>query len=400
MNDALTSGQTGCLDALKGKAAAHPSGHRPRLAVLLADFGDGGVERMLVNIARGLAEDGVPVDFLVKQANRPYLPALSGRVRLIELREGGEGGLLGALVAYLRENGPEVLLSAKSADDRLAIQARAAAGAATRVALRTGTNLSARLAVRGKNPLRCWLERRRVRRLYAKADHVICVSHGVADDLARITGLARQAIHVPHNPVVTPELLASARASAPHPWLVADQPGRRPVVLGAGGLRRQKNFPLLLRAFARLRREQDCRLIILGEGRQRARLCRLAERLGVAEDVSLPGFVSNPYAYMARAALFVLSSYWEGSPNVLTEAMALGTPVVATDCPSGPREILDGGRYGELVGIDDDAALARAMARTLSRPPAAEQLREAVSHYTLACSTQEYMDALGLRCGA
>ena len=398
MNDALPSGRSGCLDAHKWKAAAHPSVYRPRLAVLLADFGDGGVERMLVNIARGLAEEGVPVDFLVKQANRPYLPALSGQVRLIELREGGKGGLLGALVDYLRENGPEVLLSAKSADDRLAVQARAAAGVATRVALRTGTNLSARLAVRGKNPLRCWLERRRVRRLYARADHVICVSHGVADDLARITGLARQAIHVPHNPVVTPELFASARASVPHPWL-ADRQGQ-PVVLGAGGLRRQKNFPLLLRAFARLRREQDCRLIILGEGRQRARLCRLAERLGVAEDVSLPGFVSNPYAYMARAALFVLSSYWEGSPNVLTEAMALGTPVVATDCPSGPREILDGGHYGELVGIDDDAALAQAMARTLSRPPAAERLRQAVRHYTLACSTQEYMDALGLRHGA
>ncbi len=367
----------------------------PRLALLLTDFGDGGVERMLVNIARGLAGCGIRVDFLVKQTTLPYLAALPSQVRLIELRAGREGGLLGALVAYLCANGPEVLLSAKSADDRLAVKARSAAGVTTRVALRTGTNLSARLAVRGKNPLRRWLERRRVRRLYTEADCVICVSHGVADDLARITGLARQAIHVPHNPVVTPELLALAQASVPHPWLAGQR--RWPVVLGAGGLRRQKNFPLLLRAFASLRRHRACRLIILGEGRQRARLGRLAERLGVAEEVSLPGFVDNPYAYMAQAALFVLSSYWEGSPNVLTEAMAVGTPVVATDCPSGPREILDGGRYGELVGVDDPIALAQAMDRTLASPPSAAWLRQAVRHYTLAHSSREYLDALGLR---
>lgn len=374
--------------------AHHPRRDSPRLAVLITDFGDGGVERMLVNIARGLAGCGIRVDFLVKETHLPYLTTLPPRVRLIDLRSSAEGGLLRALIAYLRESGPDVLLSAKSVDDRLAIRARAAAGAATRVALRTGTNLSARLAVRGKNPLRRWLERRRVRRLYARADHVICVSQGVADDLARITGLAREAIRVPHNPVITPELLELARAPAPHPWL-ADEP-RLPVVLGAGGLRRQKNFPFLLRAFARLREHRICRLIILGEGRQRAQLCRLAERLGVAEDVSLPGFVANPYAYMARSALFVLSSYWEGSPNVLTEAMAVGTPVVATDCPSGPREILDGGRYGELVGIDDADALAAAMARTLASPPPAERLRAAVRPYTLAHSAREYLDALGL----
>lgn len=374
--------------------AYHPSQSSPRLAVLITDFGDGGVERMLVNIARGLAGCGVQVDFLVKESNLPYLPALSSQVRLIHLRAGADGGLFGGLVAYLRDNGPEVLLSAKSVDDRLAVQARAAAGAATRVALRTGTNLSARLAARGRNPLRRWLERRRVRQVYTQADHVICVSRGVADDLARITGLARETIHIPHNPVVTPELLELAHAPASHPWLADGQ--RPPVVLGAGGLRRQKNFPLLLRAFARLRERRVCRLIILGEGRQRVRLGRLAERLGVVEDVSLPGFVANPYAYMARSALFVLSSYWEGSPNALTEAMAVGAPVVATDCPSGPREILDGGRYGELVGIDDDAALAAAMERTLSNPSPAERLREAVRPYTLAHSTQEYLAALGL----
>lgn len=365
-----------------------------RLAILVTDFGDGGVERMLVNLARGTAENGIAVDFLVKEKNLPYLPELPERVRLTELRSSVAGGLLAELVAYLQASSPQVMLSAKGDDDRLAVQARARAGSATRVALRTGTHLSGRLAARGRNPLRRWIELRRIRQLYAQADCVICVSQGVADDLACITGLDRHVIRVLHNPVVTPELLALARASVEHPWFSGEH--GPPVVLGAGGLRRQKNFALLLRAFAALRRRQPCRLIILGEGRQRGELLQLAGELGIGEDVSLPGFAVNPYAYMARAALFVLSSQWEGSPNVVTEALAVGTPVVATDCPSGPREILAGGRYGELVPVGDVEALTSAMQRSLNHPPSPELLRDAVCHYTLDNSTREYLDALGL----
>ncbi|MGB5494721.1 MAG: glycosyltransferase, partial [Sedimenticolaceae bacterium] len=174
------------------------------------------------------------------------------------------------------------------------------------------------------------------------------------------------------------------------------EPFAVPVILGAGRLTEQKDFATLLRAFARMQALRPVRLVILGEGRLRGELERLADELGVGDRVALPGFTTNPYAWLARAALFVLSSAWEGSPNVLTEALALGVPSVATDCPSGPRELLAGGRYGALVAVGDPGGLAEAMLATLEAPLPAGQLRQAVSDYTAEAAALGYLGALGL----
>jgi glycosyltransferase involved in cell wall biosynthesis len=172
-----------------------------------------------------------------------------------------------------------------------------------------------------------------------------------------------------------------------------------PTICAAGRLQRQKDFPTLLRAFARLAARRDCRLLILGEGQARSRLESLIAELGLTERAALVGFQRNPYAFLARAALFVLSSAWEGSPNVLTEAMALGIAVVSTDCPSGPAELLDGGRFGPLVPVGDDAALAAAMAATLDRPLPAAVLKSAVADYEQTRSARRYLEVLGLGAG-
>ena len=157
------------------------------------------------------------------------------------------------------------------------------------------------------------------------------------------------------------------------------------MIVGIGRLTRQKDFPTLIRAFAAVRKKLPCRLIILGEGKDRGGLEHLAKRLSLSEQIAMPGFVENPYAYLKRAALFVLSSAWEGSPNALTEALALGVPVVATDCPSGPREILKDGAIGCLVPVGDPDALAAAMLATLSAPPDETLLKSAVREYTVEC---------------
>jgi glycosyltransferase involved in cell wall biosynthesis len=232
-----------------------------------------------------------------------------------------------------------------------------------------------------------------MRLIYRWADRVIAVSQGVAEDTLRITGLPPERVTVVHNPVITPALYEQSRAPCGHPWI--EEPDR-PVVLAAGRLTRQKDFATLIRAFARVRDRRSCRLIVLGEGGLRGELERLAERLGVTPDLDMPGFTPNPYAFMRRAHLFVLSSAWEGSPNVLTEALALGTPVVATDCPSGPREILDGGRIAPLVPVGDHQALAAAMGTVLGAPPAREGLRAAAADYTAAASARRYLEALGV----
>ena len=213
----------------------------------------------------------------------------------------------------------------------------------------------------------------------------------------RITGLPEDRVIVIPNPVITEEMAELARQPVEHPWL---QPGQLPVVLASGRYTRQKDFPTLIRAFARVRAQYPCRLIILGRGSREALddYRHLAAELGVVDDISFPGFVANSYAYTARARLFVLSSIWEGSPNVLTEALALGVPVVATDCPSGPREILRDGQYGPLVVMGDVDGLARAMLDVLRSPPDADFLRQAVAAYHVDVSAQAYLDSLAGGC--
>jgi len=347
----------------------------PRVAILVAFTGDGGVENMVANLARGLVRRGIAVDILLLKARGGHVARLPEQARILRLDV--RTSLLGlpAVTAYLRRERPLALLAAKDRAGRLALVARRLSGVPTRVVLRLGMHLSGSLA--GKSRLRRWSRWVFVRRLYPMADALIAVARGVAEDMVQHGGLPRECLHVVPNPTIPDDLERRAGASVDHPWLAAER--TTPVVVGAGRLRPQKDFATLIRAFAGLRRQRQARLIILGEGEERGRLQALARSLGVAGDVDLPGFIPDPLPWLARAELFVLASAFEGSPNVLIEAMACGTPVVATDCPSGPREILDGGRHGPLVPVGDAEALTRAMAERLAAPRAAETLRGAVA---------------------
>ena len=232
---------------------------------------------------------------------------------------------------------------------------------------------------------------RRAERVYVRADAAVGVSAGTAADLARLPGMARERVHVVYNPVVTEEMERKSREPVDHPWIGGTGP---PVFLAVGRLDAQKDFPTLLAAFARLLTRRPARLVVLGEGKRRPHLLSLARRLGVDEHVDFPGFVDNPYAFMARAFLFVLSSRREGLPTVLIEAMACGCPVVSTDCPHGPREILEDGKHGPLVPVGDAEALAAAMARTLDAPPRPEALRERASFFNVARAIDRYEELL------
>ncbi|UHD15283.1 glycosyltransferase [Thiocapsa bogorovii] len=367
-----------------------PSNKTP-IAVFASFSGAGGVERMLVNLIHGVLDLGQPVDLVLMRASGPHLARLSPEVNRIELGTRHSALAAPALARYLRLRRPAALLAAKDRAGRAAVLARALAGTDTRLVMRLGTHLSAAMAER--SGAERWLRYTPIRLLYPRIDHIVAVSEGVAQDTARIARLPSEQISVIRNPVITPELNRLAAEPCPHPWLA---PGEPPLILGAGRLQRQKDFPTLIRAFARLPRDAGYRLGILGEGGGRAKLEALIGELGLSDRVALLGFRVNPYAYLARARLFVLSSAWEGSPNVLTEAMALGVPVVSTDCPSGPFELLDGGRHGPLVPVGDVDALADAIQRTLAHPLPREELRSAVSEYTQARSAERYLEVLGV----
>ena len=360
------------------------------LALFVPSFDKGGVERMVTNLARGLDGLGYAVDMVVRRRGSRYLDALAPSVRVVELDLMG-GDLLSAAVRYLKTAAPGVLVSSKDVNNALAVAARRRAGVATRVYVRAAIAESARVA--DQFFLTRWRSYRTMRRVYRQADGVIAVSHDLAADVAGITGIPIQEIRVAHNPVVTPEMLRLAQVPLQHPWF---RPGAPPVVLGSGRLARVKNFALLIRAYARIRSELECRLLILGEGRERNALMGLARKLGVSEDVELPGFVDNPFAYLSRARLFASASLAEGSPNALTEALALGIPVVSSDCRSGPREILQEGRYGALVPVGDERGFANAMLDALQHPRRPEFLRQAALPYTLDGSAREYAAILGL----
>ena len=348
---------------------------------------------MLVNLARGVSGLGPRVQFIVGDRERPFLEDLPQDVDLIEFAPARTRQCLTDLVQHLRTERPAAVLSAKTSDDMVALRAKRLAGTRTKFILRPGTTFSQRLAGK-RNLLKRWLVYRKLRPLFRQADGVVAVSRGVANDIAGSTGSARERIHVIANPTVTPELETLAQAPLVHPWF---DPVTDPIILGIGGLRRSKDFPTLVRAFALVRREQAVRLVILGRGGRREALLKLARELRVDEDVELPGFVSNPYAYLSRASVFVLSSLWEGSPNVLIEALAVGTPVVATDCPSGPGEILQGGRYGALVPPGDVVALAGAIIRTLRAPLPPLALREAVGEHVMEHAAKRYLEVFGIR---
>jgi glycosyltransferase involved in cell wall biosynthesis len=364
----------------------------PDVSILASFSGEGGVERMVLNLVNAMADRGLAIDLLLIKTRSRHLDEIHPAVKRIDLGSGHTATSLLPLSRYLKRKKPPCLLVAKDRAGRMAVIARALARASnTRLVLRLGTNLTAAFA--HKSPWRLFLRRLPIRLLYPHIDSIVAVSEGVRRDTLAISGVAPQQVKVVRNPVITPRLMEAATAASPHPWLGNTD---YPVVLGVGRLTLQKDFTTLLHAFAQLHKQRPCRLIILGDGRQRDNLRKLSEELGIAKALALPGFTSNPYAYMKRADLFVLSSRWEGSPNVLTEAMALGTPVVSTDCPSGPSELLDQGRIAPLVPVGDSQALARAMRQVLDTPPDTNLLRESVAEYNASQSAARYLEIMGV----
>jgi glycosyltransferase involved in cell wall biosynthesis len=380
--------------------------------------GGGGAERMMVNLASGLAELGHRVDLLLGRAEGPYLDEISPAVRCINLDVGGAVsaiptlarrpdllrglwplgyGVLGhwafgaipGLVRYLREERPAGMITALNNSNIAAVCAREIAGVDTRLMITERNTLT--VMVREVPKLKNRVLPRLVRSYYPLADVMGAVSQGVADDLARVLGVPPETVRVTYNPVVDADLPRRAAEPVDHPWLQGEGP---PVFLGVGKFKDQKGFDLLIRAFARVRAEIPARLVIIGEGKLRTALEGLRDELGLKDDVDLPGFANNPFAYMARASVFVLSSRFEGLPGVLIQAMAAGAPVVSTDCPSGPSEILRGGELGPLVPVDDVEALAAGMKTACEAPVDAQLLKARADDFSVKRVAQRHLDLL------
>jgi glycosyltransferase involved in cell wall biosynthesis len=333
-----------------------------RVALFLPNLSGGGAERVFALLAEGLAARGIETEVVLARAEGPHVAAVRAAVPVVDLHASSTRTSLLPLARYLRRRRPDVLVAALAHANIVAVWARWLARADTALVITHHLGLSTErdtFAARRWSALRAWF--------YPRADAIVAVSRDMAVDLARSIGVPPGRVEVIVNPVISPELTTLAAMPLEHPWFATGQP---PVVVGIGRLEPQKDFGTLIRAIGLVRRERPARLLILGEGGERPSLEALVRELGLRDDVALPGFVDNPYAYLARAAVFALSSVYEGLPTVLIEALALGTPVVSTDCPNGPREILDDGRLGRLVPIEQPDVLAAAIAATLDESPA------------------------------
>lgn len=360
-----------------------------RVLIFFPEFDRGGIENTCINLALGLGRLGCRVELLVgepRDGNDQRFP------EQICVRHCRPGEALSALLQVLEENIPTTILAPRETSYQVAITAARSSRHPAQVVLAAHTMFSTLL--KGRNLLkRLWFTYR-LRCMFRSADRLVAISNGVAADVAHIARLDVADIMILPNPVISDEIFQCALQPTGHPSLDAKT---EPVILGVGRFSRGKDFGTLIKAFAITHRRLPCRLVLLGDGRQRRKLEALARELGVADRVLFPGFVSNPYAYMARADVLAVSSRWEGFCNVLVEAMALGLPVVSTNCPCGPAEILHGGEFGRLTPVGDADELAQSLYATMSAPLPAETLKHAVQPYTIENSAMAYRDALNLQ---
>ena len=345
-----------------------------KIAILAPYYEHVGTEKVMLTLVKGFAERGNKVDLIRADREWPNFKKQDG-VRLIDLKAKHlinlspnypsyrawnillSLELLPKLALYLRRERPHVLITGLL--NVVGVLGRELGSKGTKMII----------SIQGL-PRPSLTRKLLWNYTYPLADVVITPTKGIAKKMTQVTKLEPEKIRVIHNPVVDDSILEQAKEPVDHPWFKDDQP---PVILGVGRLTRQKDFPTLLRAFARVRRELPARLVILGEGEDRPKLEKLAGELGVTKAVDMPGFVDNPYKYMARADVFVLSSRWEGPGHVVIEAQAFKTPIVSTDCPLGPRDTLLDGRAGSLVPIGDDKAMSQAITGILRNPKRAEE---------------------------
>lgn len=363
--------------------------------VLFGDFrATGGVERSFANVIPEWIRAGQRVEILgYREAECFYPEELDDSVRFVHTGTSGKLSTVFAVWRFIRRKRPAVVVATGHISNLiLSLTAMLPCPDGTGLFLNVQNDFVA--SGKDKTGRKRARKLRQIGRWYRLADRLLVTSRGLHDNLVAATGLKPEMVRVIYSGVITDSVHVRAREPVDHPWL---QPERTvPVILGAGRLKEQKDFRTLVRAFARLRASRAARLILIGEGEDRGELESLVNELGLTDHVDMPGFTPNPYAWIARADVFALSSRWEGFGNVVAEALALNVPVVSTSCPSGPAEILGEGEYGRLVPVGDAEAMALALAETLDQGNRCSDAHQASGHFTAIRAAREYLTAFGI----
>lgn len=361
------------------------------LITLMTSSYTGGIGRNLSNLANSFIRLGYRADILVDREKFPYAGDLDESVGIKYLRTSHRIGGIPHLLAYFIKHKPEIVLTPFVQLTLLAVRTRRL----FRVPVKIFANIHSVYSI----DFASLNERKRKKRVddmmkyYPQCNSLISVSDGAAKDFSKLTGLPEAPIHRIFNPVVTDDLIERSMSRPDHPWFQTDQP---PVIIGIGRLVKNKNFDHLIEVFDILREKRECRLVIVGEGPARTDLDSIAENSPFRQDIFFTGRLENPFPYLRYASVMVLTSSYEGLSNTIIEALALGTPVVSTDCPFGPREILEGGRFGELVPVNDVKALSEAILKTLRNPIDHSILVGSAERFRDTDIARSYLSAFGL----
>lgn len=371
---------------------------KPADIVVFGSFSEtGGIQRRVANNINEWINRGLKVQIVSYRGGVCFYPEDIGHlVEFVDLGTTDKWVTLVALWRHLRRHPPKAILSTMHTANLVVARLDFLPSLPVRRVLSVPNSLG---EARKKSKKALEKQKRSIRRMYPHADAVIAISSGVKRSLTETIGLRGVEIPCIFNGSVTNALFEKAREDIEHDWLRPERSHK--VVLTAGRLDEQKDQGTLLRAVAALRRDQDVRVIIIGEGPLREELQHLAEHLSregesPSEWFDLPGYQANPYSWMRAADCFVLCSRWEGFPNVLAEALAVGVPAVATDFPSGARDILADGAYGPIVPMQDPDALARAVEQVLNGNVPEYDPVEVTDSFTARVSAEKYLEVFGI----
>ena len=360
------------------------------LTILIPSLRGGGLEKSILTLACEIEKRGFDLDFVVVNTIKSAYE-VSPSLNFINLNTSRILFAIFPLVKYLRKAKPRVLVSAGTPLNSIAVIARWISGYPKRLILGERNHLSS--IVKNSNRFRDKLRPFFVKYLYPKADLIVAVSKSVAEDVVDAGDLDKNKVLIIHNIFDVDNIIAQAKEPIGLSWLDEQN---IPTLVNVGRLNLQKDQATLLKAFALVRDKKPCQLIILGEGEERSSLEQLTKDLNISNDIYMPGFVDNPYSYMLRANMLILSSAWEGLPGVLVEALACGTSIVSTDCPGGASEILKNGKYGTLVKPGDPDQIAKAILTVLEKPMATEVLIHRARDFSLKKIIPEYLDIFQL----
>ncbi|MGM0843665.1 MAG: glycosyltransferase [Bacillota bacterium] len=350
-------------------------------------LGFGGIEANTIRLAKAFVNDNYNVEIIVSNLkNDDYLLRVPSEVKIIDLKCSKIFNCLPNLIRYVNKRKPKALISASEGANIVAAFAKLFIREHTKVIISIRTHLSTEYKHISNKKKKLFPMLSRL--IYPKVDSIVAVSNGVAKDASSFLKIPFTKINVIYNPIIDYSIKELMQENPNHPWL--EEKKDHFVILGAGRLTKQKDFTTLIKAFYEVRKHVSVKLIIVGEGEEREKLKLLAQELNVYGDIDLVGFVQNPYSYMKCSDLFVMSSAWEGFGNVLVEAMATGTNVVSTDCPSGPSEILDNGTYGQLVETKDIEGLSKSIIDALQNPLSKEVLIERANSFTVKATLDKY----------